>query len=266
MRLTAAASRCLTHPMSREPLHRELMPVLIGEIVGGAYEEGELLPKGEDLASQFDVSLGVVRECLLGLQDRGLVEVRHGHGTIVKPEHEWVRFAPDVLAALLSGRRAVEVLGEYLECRRILEVEAAGLAAERASIEAIDGIAGAFQRMRVTAERARQNRAAEPHYHEADIGFHRAVIRAAGNPALGQMAAPIHRALATTFGALARPQERFDRGLPEHRRILDAIAERDIDAARTTMRDHLLTVEGYLREYASRSTRRGRRRPAPTPG
>jgi DNA-binding FadR family transcriptional regulator len=251
--------------MSRSPLHREVMRVLIGEIVAGTYTDGELLPKGEDLAEQFDVSLGVVRECLLGLQERGLVEVRHGHGAIVKAEAAWGRFDPDVLAALLAGSRAAAVLGEYLECRRILEVEAAGLAAERGSPEAVDGVVGAFQRMRATAERARLNRAAEPHYHEADIAFHRAVVRAAGNPTLGQMTAPIHRALATTFGALARPQERFDRGLPEHERILDAIAEHDPGAAREAMRDHLLTVEGYLREYAARKPRRGRRRTVSPP-
>lgn len=250
--------------MSRSPLHREAMRVLIGEIVAGTFTEGELLPKGEDLAAQFDVSVGVVRECLLGLQERGLVEVRHGHGTIVKAEREWGRFDPDVLAALLGGSQAADVLGECLECRRILEVEAAGLAAERATPEAVDGVSGAFERMRATAERARVNRAAEPHYHEADIAFHRAVVRAAGNPTLGQMTAPIHRALATTFGGLARPQERFERGLPEHERILDAIAGRDADAARAAMRDHLLTVEGYLSEYAARSARRGRRRQAST--
>jgi DNA-binding FadR family transcriptional regulator len=234
------------------------MRVLIGEIVAGTFAEDELLPKYEDLAAQFDVSVGVVRECVLGLQERGLVEMRHGHGTIVKPEADWDRFDPDVLAALLGGTRAAAVLGEYLECRRILEVEAAGLAAERGTTEDVDGVSGAFQRMRATAERARRNRAAEPLYHEADIGFHRAVIRAAGNPTLGQMTAPIHRALATTFGALARPQDRFERGLPEHERILDAIAEHDPAAAREAMRDHLLTVEGYLREYAARSGRRRR--------
>jgi GntR family galactonate operon transcriptional repressor len=249
--------------MSREPLHREFMPVLIGEIVSGGLREGELLPKYEDLAAQFKVSVGVVRECLLGLQERGLVEMRHGHGTMVRPERDWDRFDPEVLAGLLSGNRAAEVLGEYLECRRILEVEAAGLAAERGSDEAVDGVAGAFLRMRSTADRARTNRAAEPQYHDADIGFHRAVVRAAGNPTLGQMTAPIHRALTATFGALARPQDRFERGLPEHERILDAISERDPDAARTAMRDHLLTVEGYLREYASGTARgawRGSRR------
>jgi DNA-binding FadR family transcriptional regulator len=244
--------------MSRSPLHREVMRVLIGEIVAGTFAEGELLPKYEDLAAQFDVSVGVIRECVLGLQERGLVEMRHGHGTIVKAEADWGRFDPDVLAALLGGSRAAVVLGEYLECRRILEVEAAGLAAERGATEDVDGVSGAFQRMRATAERARQNRAAEPLYHEADIGFHRAVVRAAGNPTLGQMTAPIHRALTTTFGALARPQDRFERGLPEHERILDAIAEHDAGGAREAMRDHLLTVEGYLREYAAGSARRRR--------
>jgi DNA-binding FadR family transcriptional regulator len=246
--------------MSRAPLHRDVMRVLIGEIVAGTFAAGELLPKGEDLASQSGVSLGVVRECLLGLQERGLVEVRHGHGAIVEDEARWDRFDPDVLAALLGGSRAAGVLGEYLECRRILEVEAAGLAAARATTEAVDGISGAFQRMRATAERARVNRAAEPLYHEADIDFHRAVVRAAGNPTLGQMTAPIHRALATTFGALARPQERFVRGLPEHEQILDAIAVHDEDGAREAMRDHLLTVEGYLREYAASQPRRARPR------
>jgi DNA-binding FadR family transcriptional regulator len=241
------------------------MPVLIGEIVSGRLREGELLPTGPELAEQFDVSVGVVRESLHGLRERGLVQVKHGHGTTVRPERDWDRFDPDVVAALLVGSRAAEVLGEYLECRRILEVEAAGLAAERATAEAVDGVAGAFQRMRSTAERARENRAAERHYHEADIGFHRAVVRAAGNPTLGQMTAPIHRALTTTFGALARPQERFERGLPEHERILDAIAANDAEAARSAMRDHLLTVEGYLREYASRASRRGRRRAASAP-
>jgi DNA-binding FadR family transcriptional regulator len=234
------------------------MRVLVGEIVAGTFAEGELLPKYEDLAAQFDVSVGVVRECVLGLQERGLVEMRHGHGTIVRPETDWGRFDPDVLAALLGGSRAAAVLGEYLECRRILEVEAAGLAAERATTEDVDGVSGAFQRMGATAERARRNQAAEPLYHEADIGFHRAVIRAAGNPTLGQMTAPIHRALATTFGALARPEDRFERGLPEHERILDAIAGHDAAGAREAMRDHLMTVEGYLREYAARSTRRRR--------
>ena len=226
------------------------MRVIIGDVASGKYAEGELLPRESDIAEQFGVSRGVARECIRGLEERGIVSVRHGRGATVTAEHEWDRFDPDVLAALLGGSRAVEVLGEYLECRRILEVEAAGLAAERATEERQHALADAFERMRLTAEGARKNPAGEQLYHDADVAFHRAVVRAAGNPVLGQMTEPIHRALAATFGALARPRMRFERGLPEHERILDAISAYEPAAAREAMQAHLLTVEGYLREYS----------------
>ena len=236
------------------------MRVIIGDIASGSYAEGELLPRESDIAERFGVSRGVARECLRGLEERGLVTVRHGRGAIVTAEHQWDRFDPDVLGALLGGPRAAEVLREYLECRRILEVEAAGLAAERATPAAEQALADAFERMRLTAEGARANPAGEQLYHDADVAFHRAVVRAAGNPVLGQMTEPIHRALAATFGALARPHMRFERGLPEHARILEAIRAGDSEQARDAMRAHLLTVEGYLREYSGSVPA-----PAPTP-
>lgn len=231
------------------------MRVLIGEIAAGTFKEGDLLPSEADLAVQFGVSRGVARECLRGLEERGLVRVRHGRGAIVSPREDWDTFDPDVLAGLLSGARATQVLAEYLECRRILEVEAAGLAAERATPVATESLASAFAEMRATAERARANPAAEHLYHEADIAFHRAIVRAAANAALGRMTEPIHRALTATFSTLARPDTRFQRGLPEHEQILEAIRRKDPEAAREAMREHLLTVERHLREYA-------RRRPA----
>ena len=64
------------------------------------------------------------------------------------------------------------------------------------------------------------------------------------------MTEPIHRALAATFGALALLRMRFERGLPEHERILEAIRSGQSDDAREAMRAHLVTVEGYLREYS----------------
>jgi GntR family transcriptional repressor for pyruvate dehydrogenase complex len=238
--------------MSR--LHTGAMRVVIGEIASGRYAEGELLPRELDLAARFGVSRNVARECVRGLEERGLVSVRHGSGARVRPEREWDRFDSDVLAALLGGSRAAGVIGEYLECRRILEVEAAGLAAERADEEALEDLAEAFERMRLTAEGARQNPAGERLYREADVAFHRAVIRAAGNPVLGRMTQPIHRALSETFAALARPRMRFERGLPEHERILEAVRAGDPAEAREAMRAHLLTVERYLREYSERGS------------
>jgi DNA-binding FadR family transcriptional regulator len=237
--------------MSR--LHTGAMRILIGEIASGRWPEGELLPRELDLAERFDVSRNVARECIRGLEERRMVSVRHGRGARVRPEHEWDRFDPDVLATLLGSPRAAGVIAEYLECRRILEVEAAGLAAERAGEAELDDLSRAFERMRLTAEGARDNPAGETLYREADVAFHRAVVRAARNPVLGRMTEPIHRALSETFATLARPQARFERGLPEHERILAAVRAGDPDAARDAMRAHLMTVERYLRELGDRA-------------
>lgn len=226
------------------------MRVVIADIVAGGIPPGEMLPREADLAAQFSVSRGVARECIRGLEERGLITVKHGRGATVTEDVRWDLFSPEVLSALLDTERGAEVLREYLECRRILEIEAAALAANRATGPALAALADALAEMTTSANRARANPAAEDLYHEADIAFHRAVISATGNKALGRMTEPIHRALAEARRPLARPQYRLERSLPEHERILAAIADGDPEAARAAMRDHLLTVEEYLNEYA----------------
>lgn len=227
------------------------MRVLLEDIVTGVLPAGAALPRETDLAQQFGVSRGVARECVRGLEERGLVTVKHGRGATVRPSADWDVFSPDVLVALLDGDRGVVVLGEYLECRRVLEIEAAGLAAERASGAHLAALADALERMRASAERTPGNQAAEDLYHAADIDFHRAVIGATGNRALGRMTEPIHRALAAARRPLARPDARERLSIPEHQRILSAIAARDEGGARAAMDAHLRTVEGYLQEYAA---------------
>jgi DNA-binding FadR family transcriptional regulator len=229
-------------------LHRDVMAVLLGDVAGGAVAPGESLPTLTQLAAQFDVSTGVVRECQRALAERGVLSVRHGRRAIVNPEESWDVLDHEVLTALARSDRGGHVLGEYLEARRVLEVEAAGLAAERATPGAVGGLGSAYRAMKSAAARASDNRAAEPLYHQADVEFHKAIVAAAGNRPLARMAEPIHAALSATFAELARPQLRFERGLPEHERILVAIEAGDASAARLAMREHLLTVEGYLRE------------------
>jgi GntR family transcriptional repressor for pyruvate dehydrogenase complex len=227
------------------------MRVIVADVVGGTLAAGAALPREADLAQQFGVSRGVARECVRGLEERGLVVVKHGRGATVLPADRWDVFDPDVLVALLDAEQGAPILTEYLECRRILEIEAVGLAAQRAGTEHLARLSDAFARMCASAERARSNPAAEDLYHEADIAFHRAVIAATGNRALGNMTEPIHRALGMARRPLARPEHRLARSIPEHRRILTAIAAKDVAAAQDAMRDHLATVETYLREYAA---------------
>jgi GntR family transcriptional repressor for pyruvate dehydrogenase complex len=235
---------------ARDRLHQQLMRVLMEEIVRGRVHQGERLPSETELASQFSASRGVVRETLRGLEERGIVSVRHGRGATVEPARSWNLLDPDVLVAVLATPASVDVLGEFLESRRILEVEAAGLAAQRASGEDLVRLGDALAQMTATAEEAAKHPRAESQFHEADVAFHAAIFAAAGNRVLARLVAPIQRALQAARLPLAHPNVRFERSLPEHKRILTAIANRDADEAREAMRSHLATIEGYLAEYA----------------
>jgi DNA-binding FadR family transcriptional regulator len=230
-----------------------MMRQLVTEIVDGTRAEGEMLPREVDLAARFDVSRGVTRECIRALEERGLLSVRHGRGATVTPREQWDIFDPDVITALLEGSAAVEVLGDYLECRRILEIECAGLAAERATDADRDRLARCFARME-SAVRSRDV-SAESAFHDADLGFHQALVDATGNLALGTLTRRIHDALLAARYPLARPTYRRKRALPEHEAILRAVADGSAQGARAAMAEHLATVERYLDEHARRLAR-----------
>jgi DNA-binding FadR family transcriptional regulator len=172
--------------------HRDVMRILTADIVSGARAAGQMLPREVDLAEEFDVSRGVARETIRAMEERGLIAVKHGKGaTVNRPEH-WDVFDPDVLAATLQTERGSEVLAEYLECRRILEVEAAGIAAQRATSKDVGRLEKALERMEETAARP-HSQAVEERFHEADIAFHQALIAATGNRgATGDERSPRH--------------------------------------------------------------------------
>jgi GntR family transcriptional regulator, galactonate operon transcriptional repressor len=228
--------------------YEQIVRNLLVEIVGGQFPPGTTLPKFDDLAQAHGRSKGPVREALRALEERGVVHVKHGVAAIVRPESEWDILDREVLTALLDSPKEREVLAEFLEARRLLEIEAAGLAADRADADDVTTLAEIFKNMTELAERARESRAHEPRYQAADVEFHRAIVKAARNRALAKMTEPIHSALETTVPRLARPPARFKRGLPEHKHILSAITDKDRDRAREAMRKHLLTIERYLEE------------------
>jgi GntR family transcriptional repressor for pyruvate dehydrogenase complex len=239
-------------------LHRDVMKPIIDEVVSGRRPAGEMLPREVDLAAQFGVSRGVARETIRALEERGLIVVKHGRGATVTDAEQWNVLDPHVLSALLDSDRGGKVLAQYLECRRILEVEAAGLAAERATRKQVKVIAAALERME-EAVAAEPGPAAEAAFHEADVSFHQALIAATGNQPLGALTDRLHSALVVARYPLARPQHREERALPEHRRLLAAVEAHDPDEARQAMSDHLDTIARYLREHTTRSRRRTRR-------
>ncbi len=237
--------------------HRELMQLLMVDIVSGAIPEGESLAPEAALSTEFGVSRGVVRETLRGLEERGLVSVKHGSGTRVTEVRRWNVLDPDVLGILIQSAEHSLVLLEYLECRRILEVEAAALAADKATAADLTAISSALALYESAANRALINRAAEPFVSSADIEFHQAILSATGNRVLSRVVEPIHHALLLTRRPPANPEIRFERTLGEHKRIAAAIADRDPEAAREAMREHLASVSTMIMDQIDAARRGG---------
>ena len=214
------------------------MRELLDDIAGGVVAPGEMLQREVDLAERFQISRGVVRECIRGLEERGVVQVKHGRGATVTELPEWDVFDPDVLEAMLGSPHGDALEAEAIECQRLLEVEAAGLAAERAQEDDLTALGGAIERMADAAGRAARVPAAVDRFHEADLDFHRAIVRAAGNRAIGRMSGPLHRALAVAARRRGDVSA-LDDAVGAHRRILSAVAAGDANAAREAMAAHL---------------------------
>jgi GntR family transcriptional regulator, transcriptional repressor for pyruvate dehydrogenase complex len=224
------------------------MRTLLADIASGELSPGGAALREADIAGRFGVSRGVARECVRGLEERGLVSVKPGRGATVTPPDRWAVFDPDVLSALLGARRGADLLEAYIECRRILEVAAVGLAAQRAREQDLEVLSDTLERMTTGARRASVNPAAEHFFHDADLAFHEALMVATHNAALGAMLAPLWHALAAARRTLGASREDLEQSVAEHRRILTAVASRHVAEARAAMDDHLANVERELRK------------------
>jgi DNA-binding FadR family transcriptional regulator len=122
------------------------------------------------------------------------------------------------------------------EVRRMIEPEAATLAAERASADAISAIAEAYRAM-AAAEIATHAAIA------ADLQFHRAILSAAGNDLLLQMGNLIGVGLLVSYRISTEPYTVF---LARHEDVLRAIRARRPEAARKTMDRLLSDTRAYL--------------------
>ena len=106
------------------------------DILRGRYQPGQRLPAEREFASRLAVNRGSVREALKQLEQLGLVEIRRGDGSLVRPLHEAsIEVVRDLLRAGDSLDR--RVLEEILDVHEMLLAGAAALAVERLSDAAL---------------------------------------------------------------------------------------------------------------------------------
>jgi GntR family transcriptional repressor for pyruvate dehydrogenase complex len=213
-------------------------------IESGSLRPGDRLPAERDLATQIGVSRPTVRAGLRALSAMGVVRTRHGAGTFI-PKLPALGSEPLSFLAALHGFTREEMF----EARRILEVGAAGLAAERATPEQIATIAEEVASLFASME--------DPQgFLVHDVKFHQAVAVASGNPIVTSLVGMVSELYyAHRRETAARASDRNLRDAAEmHRRIYQAIRARDPEAASHAMAEHLAHARAFQAEEASEGT------------
>lgn len=217
-------------------------------IADGSLSSGDKLPPEPRLVDEFGVSRTVVREAVASLRAAGFLESRHGVGVFVRSPP--APAVPDGLELLARNSDKISDLIEELEVRAAVEIEAAGLAARRASPAQEADIEASMVEFARCVDEGRSTEV-------VDFEFHMAVARATNNARfiaflthLGRRTIPRVKLRRMAGGASILPEKErrlYDRKLlGEHRAIAVAIFSRDEAAARGAMRTHLMVgMERY---------------------
>ena len=112
-------------PIERRKVYEQVSERLSAQI-GTALQPGDALPPERELAERYRVGRSSVREALRMLESRGLIESR-GSGAFVVAA--WRNPFQEPLSLVVAGEDVDRT--QLFEVRRMLEAEAAALAAQR---------------------------------------------------------------------------------------------------------------------------------------
>jgi DNA-binding FadR family transcriptional regulator len=236
-------------PLATEhKLSRGLFEQLAEQIKSGRLAPGERLPTEQELTRAARVSRTVVREAVAALRAEGLVVTRQGVGAFVsaEPQRAPFRIEPERMQSLND-------LLNVMELRLGVEIEAAGLAAERASRVQLRAIGAALEAIERASEQGKMAV-------DEDHALHRTIAESTGNPEFARFLQLIGSHLIPRRTVSGLPEQMGGRRAylaliqEEHRRIYQAIEQRDPKAARAAMRRHLTrSLERYRRLAAQRT-------------
>ncbi len=215
------------------------------QIVCGGFRPGDVLDGEIETSGRLHISRAAYREAVRILAAKGLVKALRKVGTRVTPREEWHLLDPDVLGWIFAFEPDEVTLASLFELRRMVEPEAAALAATRRSDEDLRAMAAALQGM---ARHGLESKAGRL----ADQAFHAALLRASGNAFVASLTASVGAAVTwTTFYKGTRSRQ-LRNSVPDHQRVYDAISGRDARAARESMAE--------LVDLALRDTTESRKR------
>jgi len=229
--------------VARKTLVTQVVDAILDDIVAGTIAIGDGLPSEAEIAETHDVSRLTVREAIRTLQAQGVLRVKTGKGSYVNPVSEWTSFEA-VLRVSAAGSSDGDVAVQLLELRRIFEIGATALAAERRTDADLIRMSALLEEMRIA-----HSGNDVPQFVEADIAFHDVILKASHNIFLAAMFEPLTRVLRERREQTSRIRDIQIHAISEHESILRALESGDPSQAQRAMQSHMTQTLEDLQTY-----------------
>ncbi len=219
----------------------DLIRHFVEQIKTGQLKEGEPLPPERKIVESLGVSRTVVREAILSLANKGLVEARHRYRPVVRKSNFDAAFdtVNDVVSRFLVEPGSVKNL---FDTRILLE----SILVRQASTDAQKEDITALNEALITNREAIGN---SELFYQTDVNFHSIFYKIPQNPVLPA----IHRAytawLSPRWSKMPSSSQNNQINYEAHQKIYEAILMRDPDTAEECLREHLAYAWNQVRDY-----------------
>lgn len=224
-------------PIERTSTVGNVAKRLLDELGSGAFAPGTRLPPERELATTLQVGRSTLREAMAALDVLGIIEVRPGSGSYLKADSS--ELLPQALKwGLMLGQPGTR---DLIEVREHLEVLAARLAAERATVEDLDRLEAHLGQMQAACDDVSQ-------FVHADLAFHLETATIARNSILSGILHSVRSLLIAWFDRTLRVAGTMEETVEEHEAVFRAIRDRSPDRAEAAMKALMAAADLRLRQ------------------
>lgn len=234
-RRSAGPELRLIKPIKKTRVAEEIADRIRVLILDGTFPAGQPLPAERPLAERFGVSRGSIRDAFRTLETIGLLVTRHGQGTF--PQELDVDRLVAPLASVLSYRHDLQ--DELLDVRRMFEPAVARVAATRVTDEDLADLQRILDAQRKKLKAGRSTLV-------EDTAFHAALARATRNRVVVSIMATLNGLLVESRKRTLKQKGRPRRSFLGHEAVVEALRQRDADAAADAMREHIDQIATLL--------------------
>lgn len=233
------------HPIDKSNAFDQILNQIIGNIQQGNLKEGDALPAERTMAEALGVSRPVLREVLRALELLGIIKSVQGGGNYIAENLESCLIGPLSILFRMMGSSVLQAQ----QLRSALEQEAALLAARNCS-----DLDAAELRLIIAQLDATEDETVRA---DLDRQLHLKIGKMTGNSLIfSVMSASAQLTENIICGIRAYIMEKnhsVSQVDQQHRRLVEAIAGGRPKEAERCMREHMDTVEAYLRETCKKT-------------